>query len=310
MRLYGMYFVCKNYIDCVRKMQIGNKIVGGNNVRYIEGWKEKSQVLNELAKIDPLREKVRKLYDVVPVMYRDLDKFDLTSQTSDEFIKAREMLIVAMDTIIKLYETVNLNKESEKAIGFDVKLPKFQEVGEFSKCLGDLDFVIKQCPYLNQQESEIKYGSIDVGSTWLTFFIIGSAATLLLNNLSRIVDSAVKIKSHFTTVKMQEEVLRSIEIKNEIASEVMNAFKQVNDALTDKCIAELKQELGELQDGEEVDKTRRSLEKLSYWMDKGMQIYSSIDAPAEVKDLFPEQAEIAYLSDDLQKLIEMKEKEN
>ena len=51
----------------------------------------------------------------------------------------------------------------------------------------------------------------------------------------------------------------------------------------------------------------RCLEKLSIWMNKGLQIYSSIEAPKEVKDVFPEQQDLSFLTDDIQKLIEEKE---
>ena len=40
-----------------------------------------------------------------------------------------------------------------------------------------------------------------------------------------------------------------------------------------------------------------------------MQIYSTIDAPKEIRDLFPVQVEATYLTDDIQKLIEMKKDE-
>ena len=64
----------------------------------------------------------------------------------------------------------------------------------------------------------------------------------------------------------------------------------------------------QMMDGEEKDKAGKALEKLGYWMDKGMQIYSAIDAPAEIKDVFPTQQETNFLSDDLIKLLENKEK--
>ena len=44
-------------------------------------------------------------------------------------------------------------------------------------------------------------------------------------------------------------------------------------------------------------------------MDKGLQIYSAIDADNEIKDLFPVQEDLSFLSDDIQKLIEMKSTE-
>ena len=80
---------------------------------------------------------------------------------------------------------------------------------------------------------------------------------------------------------------------------MLDAFKKTNKILTQNSVSELEQELGELKDGEEKDKAGRSLEKLAYWMDKGMQFYSAIDAPNEIKDVFPVQQEVSYLSDDL-----------
>ena len=48
---------------------------------------------------------------------------------------------------------------------------------------------------------------------------------------------------------------------------------------------------------------------LLYTSDKGLQIYSAIDADNEIKDLFPVQEDLSFLSDDIQKLIEMKSTE-
>lgn len=107
---------------------------------------------------------------------------------------------------------------------------------------------------------------------------------------------------------MQEEALRTLEVKDEIAAEVLEAYKKANRVLTQNAVTELERELGELNDGEERDKVGKTLEKLAFWMDKGMQIYSAIDAPTEIKDVFPKQQEVSFLSDDLIKLLENKEK--
>ena len=203
-----MYFVCKNYISSVKNMRIEARTTNTGTIKYMKNWLEKSRILNELAKVEPLREAVRNLYDTIPVMHQDQDTFDMSANTVEKFIGARRELIASMDTLIRLYDTINMRKTDELNGGFDVKLPRFQDIGDFSKCLGDLDFVIKQCPYLNIKDGEIRYGSVDVGSTWITFFLVGTAASVLLVNLSKIVDAAIKIKSHATTVKLQEEALR------------------------------------------------------------------------------------------------------
>lgn len=306
MRLYGMYFVCKKYITAVEEMKVESRSVNNGNIRFVSGLKRKNLVLNELAKILPLREHVRKFYEIIPVFYRDQDKCDLTNDMADRYIKAREELITAMKTVIKTYETINTNKVDSVADGFDIKLPQFEDIEQFSKCLEDLNFVIKQCPYLNQKDADIKYGTVDVGSVWLTFLIAGAAGTTLLMNLAKIVDAAVKIKSHIATMKTQEEMLRSVKMKSEIAGEVLDAFKKTKDMIVGQCVDDLQNEIRKLNDPEEQDKVSRSLEKLGFWMDKGMQIYSTIDAPDEIKDLFPKQEEASFLSDDILKLLEMK----
>ena len=308
MRLYGMYYTCKKYIEYVKDMKVYAKNTGGNTSWSINSWKEKSIVLNELGKMNPLRTYARKLYETVPIVYRDKDEFDITDTVKDNFVTAREILVIAMETIIDMYESINPNKMINEEYGFDIKMPEFYDLGEFAKCIEDLNFIIKQCPYLNDKDGQIKYGTIDVGSTWLTFAIGGAAATTIISNLAKIVDNAIKMKSHITTVKMQEEALRTLEVKDEIAAEVLEAYKKANRVLTQNAVTELERELGELNDGEERDKVGKTLEKLAFWMDKGMQIYSAIDAPTEIKDVFPKQQEVSFLSDDLIKLLENKEK--
>ena len=306
MRLYGMYYTCKKYIEYVKDMKVYAKNTGGNTSWSINSWKEKSIVLNELGKMNPLRTYARKLYETVPIVYRDRDEFDITDTVKDNFVTAREILVIAMETIIDMYESINPNKMINEEYGFDIKMPEFYDLGEFAKCIEDLNFIIKQCPYLNDKDGQIKYGTIDVGSTWLTFAIGGAAATTIISNLAKIVDNAIKMKSHITTVKMQEEALRTLEVKDEIAAEVLEAYKKANRVLTQNAVTELERELGELNDGEERDKVGKTLEKLAFWMDKGMQIYSAIDAPTEIKDVFPKQQEVSFLSDDLIKLLENK----
>ena len=308
MRLYGMYYTCKKYIEYVKDMKVYAKNTGGNTSWSINSWKEKSIVLNELGKMNPLRTYARKLYETVPIVYRDRDEFDITDTVKDNFVTAREILVIAMETIIDMYESINPNKMINEEYGFDIKMPEFYDLGEFAKCIEDLNFIIKQCPYLNDKDGQIKYGTIDVGSTWLTFAIGGAAATTIISNLAKIVDNAIKMKSHITTVKMQEEALRTLEVKDEIAAEVLEAYKKANRVLTQNAVTELERELGELNDGEERDKVGKTLEKLAFWMDKCMQIYSAIDSPTEIKDVFPKQQEVSFLSDDLIKLLENKEK--
>lgn len=305
MRLYSMYFICKSNIEIIKNFKAETISNASGQFIRVKGWAETIKSLNKLANIPGIKTYAEKLYESIPVMIRDRDTFDLSIDIGGKLESARKDLVSSISTIIGMYEQMGLTQSADT--GFDIKLPQFESIKDFSNCIKDLEFIINQCPFLSIPDSEIKFKSADVGSFWITFFIGGTATIQMLLSLSKLVDAAVKIQSHVITVKQQEEQLRSMELKNELASELFDTFRKVNKSFVDNVIHELESDLGPLKDGEEVDKAGKSIEKLADWMNKGLQIYSTIDAPKEVRDLFPPQEEQPLLNDDVIKLIEQKE---
>lgn len=305
MRLYSIYYICKKYLPVVESMTVSSRSMTGDQIRYIEGWLEKSAVLNELGKSEPLRSPASKLFETIPVLSRDKDHFDLAPSEANAFLQARRELVLYMKAVVDTYEGMNLKTAGGAQEGFDVMLPRFSNMDELIKCLSDLNFVMNQCPFLRSAEGEIRYENMDVGSLWVSFIVVGAGAVLLLENLSKLVDMAVKVKSHMITLRMQEEALQAAKIRNEIAQETAEALHKVNSLIYDQYVGELEDSIGKLQDGEERDKTKESLKKMAYWMEKGMKIYAAIDAPPEAKNLFPVQEDLPALSQELQKLLEM-----
>lgn len=306
MRLYSMYILCKSNIEAIKAAKIETRNQNNSMISYVDNWLEIVKLLNKLTNVPGLKEATTEFYESVPIFVRNRNRADLDSTAVDKFKAAQRNLISSMNTIVSMYEDMGLDKGSEN--GFDMKLPQFDFIKDLSSCIRDIEFIVNQCPYLRNADGEIKYKSVDVGSLWITFLIAGTAASTILLNLSKIVDAAVKIKSHVITVKQQEEVLRSMELKNGLVSEVMETFNKANKTIVDKCVHEIETDIGELDNGEDFDKVGRCIEKLADWMNKGLQIYSAIDAPQEVKDLFPSQEEQLLLNDDVIKLIEQKEK--
>lgn len=96
-------------------------------------------------------------------------------------------------------------------------------------------------------------------------------------------------------------------MKNEITEETVGVFKQMKQKLLDDSVSDLVSELGELKDGEERGKVEKTLEKMVVLMDKGVEIYSSIETPNEVKALFPTNEDNPILPDNIVKLLGKKE---
>lgn len=51
--------------------------------------------------------------------------------------------------------------------------------------LKEIDFILTQCPYLSSEKEELKFNNVDVGSQWLSFFLIAAGTFQILNNLGK-----------------------------------------------------------------------------------------------------------------------------
>lgn len=95
-------------------------------------------------------------------------------------------------------------------------------------------------------------------------------------------------------------------MKNEVSQETIDAFKKMKSLTLKTYVDELQSEIGAVADPEEEAKVAKSLEKLSDLIDKGVEIYSSIDTPEEIKVLFPFNEKQALLSESAVKYLEDK----
>ena len=305
MRLYNIAFICKAYRPNL------NVNARGNNDKTVSigKWHLCRKALDELKRIKCLEGIVSATYNSLPTFERE--KYDesiiVSSPKYEEFSKHLERLKISVDAIVALYDSLELG---ESRGGLDVKVPQCDSLEEYINILKELNFIFTQCPYITKSSEKICFKKIDIGSQWLEFTVgvvaSGSAGYLLLSAIAALTHKALDIKSHMLMCKQQEAYLTEEVAKAEIAQETADAFKKFKKKILDDAVAELEKENGELADGEERDKTAKSIEKMALLLDKGVEVYSSIDTPKDVKALFPLTENNVLLPDDIQKLIEQK----
>ncbi len=219
-----------------------------------------------------------------------------------------------MKMIIELYESMNNNGETEK--GIDVKIPQCESLGEYISYLKEIDFIFTQCPFLQRDGGIIQFKTVDVGSQWLSFIIAGAtgaaAVTAILTSLATLIDKAVQIRSHMLNLRQQEEILRTKKNQNNVLESSLEVFQTLKEHYFSEAMTDLEKENEDipLKDGEERGKVEKSLEKLCNLMDKGVEIYASIDTSKEIQVLFPPLQDKAELPDSVIKYIEDKQKED
>lgn len=185
--------------------------------------------------------------------------------------------------IAGLFESIGY---SDNPNCFNIKLPPNISLLELSKCTKDLNTVFSTCPLFTTKEGTIAFSSVDIGSVWLSFVVGGAAAASILTMVAALVDKAIIIRSHSLTAKEQAERLRSLQLSNDILEQTNKANKQLGKIIMDKVSSDLANEHG-ISDPEDIGRIKNSIQLVSDWMSKGMEIYAAINAPTETKAVFP-----------------------
>lgn len=298
MRLYMIYKICKKNISALEFCKISTILRDNELVLTVRGWTGAKEAIERLYSIEAFKYITQKIYESVPVIYRNSDSWEQASKGTT-FESDMVDLIKEMRGVIHVYESLGYQ---EGDLGIDIKMPK----GDFSDFVSDvksLEYIFTQCPLLKAEDGEIKFNSVDVGSTWLTFLVVGAGALVLAKNVAALIDKALILKSHFETTKQQEELLRTSKTKNDILDMAAQTFKTLHETTMNQILDELEGEEVQFNNPEERDKTKVALEKMVNLLDKGMEIYASIDSPKEIQVLFPPLESERLLTDNITKFL-------
>lgn len=231
---------------------------------------------------------------IIKILSEEIENLDY--ENAVELMQCINEINRRTECIISMY---NLENYNEKNIGLDIKIPKVDNITELKKFIDGLEFVFTNCPFLQNDEESLKLQSVDNGSIWLIFCVVGASVavgSVLLNNIAAFIDKCFVIKSHKLSCEMQKQQIENEEMEQKEKEELFKSIDKVYKIAAKNVINELEAWTGyHLQDGEEMDKVERSFDKMIKMLDQGLQIYSAINSPEEVKALFAP-LEMRYLS--------------
>lgn len=304
MRLYNTYYICNITVENIQKVRF-QQIINTNAVNVI-GWSDALESMLLLRKISFLAAYVDEIIESMPVYMRERKQPQIDKSTCSVIEKKLEKLLIKLETVIELYESMDKGEAQE---GIDIKIPKCASFKEYIQYMKDIDFVLSQCPFISKIDEEIVFNTVDVGSMWLSFFVKATAGKhLILGTLSKMSELALKVKSNNIVIKQQEEFLKTMQQKNEIGQEVIDTFKKMKEKMLDESVTELEQECDmNVTDPEDRDRARRTIATLAELIEKGVEIYSAIETPEEIKVQFPFSDDSPAIPEGLLKLIEAKE---
>lgn len=282
MRLQEVYYICRTAKESWDQLSFNEVNEAGSRTYYkVRNPDKIRDMLLSLETIESFRELVVSIRSYSYGFSQITGEIIVDLQTQYILSSNYQMLYNKIVAITDMFDSLNYRLDSD---GFDIKLPNQMTLSELSKCTHDLEIIFSVCPLFKGQSSTITFSAVDVGSIWLAFGIVG--ATIIINNVAELVDKAIIIRSHYLTQKMQEEQLRSLQLSNEEREN----FIKVQKILAKNMLNQETDNLAikhDITDPEDKERLKASLQLLSDWMCKGLEVYASVQAPPEVKAIFP-----------------------
>lgn len=298
MRISYMYYLLKSSLEDLERVKDEQIKLHSFDCLSFSDFSSLKRGINKLSSMDMFKKRTKEISKFFPHSNSEEEDNTLKINIANgvHIRKTLNDIKTSVSEIITFLEQAGFDKNQS---GFDIKMPPTDDFNEFAKNISMLQKVLQLCPYLNIDGETIKIDSVDIGSVWLKFAVIATSTSIILGNLATLTDKCVKIRSHNITCKQQEEQYRAMGLKNEALQNLIDVNKQASDVLFNNTIKELELELEDKENPlseEDRKRVELSVKQLCELMDKGLEIYASIDAPREIKDAFPTSDEMKLLS--------------
>ncbi len=285
MRVQEMFYLVKHALDTwVDPIFVEHKNVRGDVTAYsCRNAHKLVALLEPLRPFPEINKQIELIYSTHNTFYKG-EPGALTNADRNKISQAAQEIKSSLLVMQSMCAALDVEVESD---GFDVKLPPDITLAELAELTKDLNIVFTQCPLLQSDGGQIKLRGVDVGSSWLTFTVIGSAvANLITSTIAAIVGRVHALRAQSLKLKEYEEVVKQVEMKTEILQQVVESNKKIIKGLTAQAAAELAQDKN-VTNPEDIERIRMTLDVLMEWSQKGMEIYAAIDSPEEIKTAFP-----------------------
>lgn len=277
-----MYFICKSALDVLPgELDITELDKGAPRHRFrIESRDLISNTIGYLEDVVPLSKYVDRLR-ASAYAFTALKEPPIADAKEADIARVRyNELIRALQIFTDMYESFDI---PERADGIDIKLPDNMTLEQASDILSSIDTIFTKCPLFTRPGDSISFCSVDIGSVWISLAIAGD---FLLNRIATFVKKCVDIRQQIAITKQQEESARALKMGNDFVESMMESNKQLISAYTRNIAESLCAENNDL-DNETIERTRVALDGLVRLMQSGVEVYSAVTAPKDIKAMFP-----------------------
>lgn len=238
--------------------------------------------IEELNQISVLREYTLKLMKITAIYNKTTEMiFCSPSQYQDFSIGLTELQQ-------KCSENSNIIKSligDQDSNTISIKLPEIRDLNRFVSYIQRLERLLSQLVCNEQIDGKVELSKVDSGSIWLDIFLGGQAAVTIVGSA---VWAAAVIRKKFLEGEIAKKSLDVLQINTDVIESMKNQIdKELESMQSNEAENIFLQNGFNLDDNEYKSRCIYSVKELYKLILEGVEVHTSLTAPEEVKNLFP-----------------------
>lgn len=299
MRFQDQYSILKKSIDLLTVKTNTIQSAAGTRIK-INDVNKLNEAITSLEEFSYLKHDVQviKNYNILNTL--NTESITITSDTFNVFNRDVNNLKNKINSNLLILESNIVSMEENTLC---IKLVEHDSLKDLAAELETIDKIIMQVLTHKDINTNYKFSSFDIGSSWV-YIILGSG--LALNLLAGLVWAACVIRKKWKEGSILEETIKGMKVKNESLEDIRKAKKKLEDELISKEADNLLSTFNlDNTDNEYKNRLIYSITELAKLINDGVQVHPSLMAPEESKNLFPDYKNLDYIESKT-KLIEEK----
>lgn len=297
----------------ILKLETERVSVNGNNYQKIKNWKDINYALFKLNEFEFMGDSVKDIFNMGANFMASTETTAILIGEYQKFINLFDIVKAKCEAIISM----DNNKIDNDDINYlYVKLPnELKGLDELNAITKGLDTTFNQCPILRDTYKEVNFVGVDVGSSWFVLSFVVPAAAKTLNWIADFIKKCNDIRIQNRTIKKMdlEYLISKMEFEKEKKEELLQKVeKGIESDFKEQYLKEfidikipIKGEISE----EDKGKIVHCMSTMIQLLEKGVELYPSINASNELKAAFPKQEEWEKISGDIKLLNDSKNEE-
>jgi hypothetical protein len=317
MRLRDMKSIIDHELPIIKTIRFSEDGIGSDRRYILSNFHTAQKSFDELMKIDLFSNTIKQLFTKYPYLSTVRESFNVDATSFQNIQNIISGLRQESEIVSKILVQL-LDEQDPYTISF--RLFEFENFAEYAKFCDDLSTKILNP--LNRLNIKVELGELEIGSKWVSIIIGASIGVALF---TAIVRQSFDILIHdYQKYRAAESVMHSLKDSGKLLEEynksIIEKIKEENTVRASSVAEELKshpewEKYSEMEPSELENSVRISMDLLSKYIDKGLEIYQALDVDEKDRYQLPDYKELLQVKEsqkllrknDEQKLLEEKD---